>query len=603
MDGKLTVGKIDVSSYNYAYGIKAGNVTGEIHADNITVRNPERMGGDAYGIVADFSDAILEIGSLNVSANGADAMGIYGGGSFTLKGNTTITVDNENFAIGIYSDSDADITIDGRTTIDVIGSGWDCIGIESRGDLNLRLTDGSELINKSGTVVGGNLTITGNGRADLGALEMSGYYDYNTGNYVYGNMTIGNNTDKVTVAFDIADSYLGNGVVTINDNTTLEVYGDTEWYDEYDMTINGTVSDSVKFVNKAEFTDWSLDHKSVTENSIVCKGLLSKANLSDGFLAAMTIHNRYAAWNAVRDRMISGSGHAQNGYRGQDPCEAACDSCDPCGVGEARNVWINYIGRGDSYQSSYNRQDWELTMNGAQVGADLFRTRRTQLGVLFGCEGGKMTNANDRIEADDTYLGVYAAQILRNGADVRGSFAYGWQSYDMNRYAYAGPLYTSSFNGRTSETNVEIGKRFARGAWSVRPVFGVDVTTNDLKAAREEVGGVGYDKTNLTQVFLRIGSDLRYQVKRFTFNSGLYYAYEMNGKELSTCAYRVGTPTMNAMLVGSKMGRNLLTFNVGGSYQVGKNISVFGGYEGQYTLDGDSKSAMNAGYVGGGWKW
>ena len=79
---------------------------------------------------------------------------------------------------------------------------------------------------------------------------------------------------------------------------------------------------------------------------------------------------------------------------------------------------------------------------------------------------------------------------------------------------------------------------------------------------------------------------------------GVYYAYDLNGQELST-----GLGTSGMMLAGSKLGRSLLTANIGAEYNVNKNFSLLGGYEGQFTLDGDSKSAMNAGYAGVGWRW
>jgi uncharacterized protein with beta-barrel porin domain len=78
----------------------------------------------------------------------------------------------------------------------------------------------------------------------------------------------------------------------------------------------------------------------------------------------------------------------------------------------------------------------------------------------------------------------------------------------------------------------------------------------------------------------------------------LYYSYDVNGAKLSTTAYNSGT---SFTIEGVNLGRELLSYNVGGSYQLRKNFSLFGGYEGGYVCD--TRTAQNAGYVGGMWKW
>jgi outer membrane autotransporter protein len=102
-------------------------------------------------------------------------------------------------------------------------------------------------------------------------------------------------------------------------------------------------------------------------------------------------------------------------------------------------MWVNYVGRGGSYESSYNKNDWDITMDGVQVGVDLFRNGRSQLGLIFGYEGGNAINRLDSVKADDVYFGLYGARVLRNGADVRAHAAFGWQDYSMNRYSVVLP--------------------------------------------------------------------------------------------------------------------------------------------------------------------
>ena len=246
-------------------------------------------------------------------------------------------------------------------------------------------------------------------------------------------------------------------------------------------------------------------------------------------------------------------------------------------------------------------------MNGVQAGSDLFRNRHEQFGILVGYETGDMTNVRDRIKGDDLYLGAYAARVFHSGADIRGVFAYGWQDNDMNRFGNGGHLYTSSFKGQTAEAHLELGKRTSGGVWSLRPVFAVDVLSANLKGATENAvtGGpdaVIYGKTSLTQVFLRAGTDLRCQLDCFTLNGGVYYSYDVNGAALRTHVVSAADPYYAATLAGAKLGRSLLSYNLGGECQVTECFSAIGGYQGEYVFDRNG-GVQNTYYVGGAWRW
>jgi outer membrane autotransporter protein len=196
-----------------------------------------------------------------------------------------------------------------------------------------------------------------------------------------------------------------------------------------------------------------------------------------------------------------------------------------------------------------NTQDWNLSREGIQVGSDLFRTRSMQLSMLFGTTSGRAHNKNDSIENDDIYLGIYGAKIFRNGIDIRRTFAYGWQDYDMSR-VFENDAYLSSFKGKTTESNLELGKSVAFDRWTLRPVFAVEVFTNNVNGASEK-DGFTYDENNLTQVFLRTGADLSYRGKRFNIHSGMYYSYDVHGEDLRT---GVRIQNYRDTLSGGKLG-------------------------------------------------
>jgi len=167
----------------------------------------------------------------------------------------------------------------------------------------------------------------------------------------------------------------------------------------------------------------------------------------------------------------------------------------------------------------------------------------------------------------------------------------------------------SDFKGRTNEVNLELGKRFYDGAWSLRPFVGIDVFATRLNGAEENGGaglmnpGINYDRMNMTQVFVRPGFDLRFECNRFALNTGLSYSYDVRNPEFRTWVVSQDSSEVDATwLYGSKLGREVLSFNVGSSYQLGRSLTVFGGYDGRAVVD-HTGGYQSIGYVGGSWKW
>jgi outer membrane autotransporter protein len=239
---------------------------------------------------------------------------------------------------------------------------------------------------------------------------------------------------------------------------------------------------------------------------------------------------------------------------------------------------------------------------------------RLQFGVLFGYEESSSQNADDQLKARDFYFGLYGAYFFHGGADARIVFAQGWQHYCLDRTGIANVLYSTSFNGGTSEANLEFGKRFRCGGWSLRPVLAADMFYNNLQAARETVSNpenvdsrfvtsVDYDKAKLTQVFFRTGTDLRHRTHSYTFNSGIYFAHDAKGAELKTRVASVTNPEFSAPLVGSKIGKSLLLFNLGIDFEVAANFSAFVGYQGEYAMDSAKDALHSISSVGCVGKW
>ena len=573
-DGDLVVGDIKATATNVAN-----------EDDGATEANAILISNDSYG-------TITTTGKLTATADQSDNGRAYGvriegtGSDVSLFLQDDITATGTQYAYGIVVDGDASILLESDIAITATGVTnplGDSAAILTTGDLNIANLGGNLTI-EGGIVAGNDLSVYGDGATfNVDSL------------YVVNDVYLTAEGDGLTMSLNMPNVYIGGTNGEINGNVTIIANGEMTTYGDI-ATFDGGISDQAKLVNKAIFTGYGIDYLSNT----IYSRKLQNANLNSEFLAAGMIHNRYTGYLMVRDKFISGNARYGNGILGQAPCdEVGCDPCGPCGSfagSGARTAWVNYVGRGDTYA------DWNLGSDGVQVGSDLYRTKRNQVGVIFGYEGGWANRTDARIDSKDTYGGFYAAHVLRNGADVRFLYNYGQQKFDMDRYNGI-DLYRSDFKGRTQEINLELGKRLHDGAWSFRPFVAADFYLNRLNGTKESsttgLMPLTYDRLNTTQAFLRFGFDTRYQTKRFTLNSGLSYAYDLKDDAYAT---GVHSGPYYATLRGAKVGRELLMFNVNGDYLLGKYFSVFGGYDAQVVVDRHG-GYQHIGYVGGAFKW
>jgi outer membrane autotransporter protein len=340
---------------------------------------------------------------------------------------------------------------------------------------------------------------------------------------------------------------------------------------------------------------------------------------NDNYLAATQIHHKFTAWNAVQDHLISGYnrieqqyGYCEHGYYGQSPCESVNSCCRQC-KHRHRGAWANYFGRDSHYTSSYNNNDWHILSDGIQAGTDILKRHRSQIGMFFGYEDSTGTNntgagIRDHLKAKDYYVGVYGVHILQGGADLRTILNFGWQNYNSQRNE-TNNLFQTGFHGNTVELNIDLGKRHyfgecCGGMWSTRPAFAIDWYYNRLGDAQETPGGVNalwYQGTNFSQLFFRFGTDLRYERGRWALEGGLFYSYDLRGADLWS---RVSDSNDNSnTLIGSGLGRSIFSFNIGGSYLLGRNLTLFGGYRGETAPERTGKEYTSIGHAGVAWRW
>ena len=474
-----------------------------------------------------------------------------------------------------------------------------------------------------------NLTISGPGRAHFGVLNVTG--TFHIGNFPSPPPGSAFEPHQTVVSVHGAEMIQANanlGNVTINPVSWIEIRGNTRLVG--DETVIGTLADRWQFrhvVNKSTFTRWGVDR----DGRIRSFGVSDRVFANDNYLAAAMIHQRNTGLNAVRSHLISGSSRAsrQHVYLGQSGCACVLPCTPAHGRGVTQNrrgAWFNYVGRDSQYRSSYTGYDWFLSTNGMQLGTDIVRTRVGQFGMLFGYEDSRGNNqagwnragarVNDHITAKDHYIGLYGVRVLRGGADLRTVLNLGWQNFTSERHGHDDNVYRAAFSGNTAEVNIEFGKRqymHDRGSIiSIRPAMALDWYLVQLHGGTETPrteDAIRYGSTNFSQLFLRFGMDARYERGRGALEGSLFYSYDLRGSELWARASSVNSGHLHeytnlySSVVSSDLGRSALSFNIGGSYLLTRNLTVFGGYRGEVIPGQEGRGYIGTGYAGGAWRW
>ncbi|MDR1271207.1 MAG: autotransporter domain-containing protein, partial [Planctomycetaceae bacterium] len=560
----FSVGKIQVDSTSNAYGIavqgntapSAFTVTNDVIARTSAATNAGVTAdgivttGNSQNITIDTKDGDVQISGIATNSTGNNARSInMGGGNDTLlitgankhtnKGQEfdVLSVENVRWSTDAEYNPISSFTSSAATTHQVATDNTAIVhGFVAVNNGNSYTIGSAADNNSAGILVLHNL-VAGNVSVNNGLLALDG----NTSNAI-GTLTIGNANPLAQAPAAVA--LYGN---TLANNVGLALAGEPTILGN--AVVDPTTNERV--LSLSTITEYKLNP---AKTAYVAQNR-ARASLADGFLLPASIHRYNTGWEATRDHLISGGQRVKvsKGILGQascDPCEPICETkcdpceevsscnpceevscnpCDPCGFNKGglsglslgRSVWVNYIGRSNSYRSSYsnigiNNGDWEIGTDGIQVGLDLYKSSKAQLGLLFGYEGSKATLRSDRLDADDTYFGVYAARVFANGADFRVVYNYGSQDYTLNRLdpglGFDWHSHNSAFDGNTHEVNLELGKRvFMNRRWSYRPVIGFDLLVNDWDGTQEDGNlstAIAYDGADYTQAFLRIGSDL-----------------------------------------------------------------------------------------------
>jgi hypothetical protein len=323
---------------------------------------------------------------------------------------------------------------------------------------------------------------------------------------------------------------------------------------------------------------------------------------ADGLVSDMTAAAAYLhRWNTIYrgatdhiDSYFRPLGLSGEGYLGQSPC-----------VFGGHSVWANYVGRSNRLNSTFHASDIKSQSNGVQTGFDFLTGRGLVIGAIFGYEDLRSRVAADSVDGDDYYFGLYGAKMFASGFDIRGAVGYGHQKYDMKRWGATvlGPQYfNTSPTGHTVEANLELGRRFTAGPiFSFRPVIGLDFLDNEIGSAYEGSGGLAYGKTNLQQLFIRVGTDAQWTFNRLNLNLSASFAEQLlDDRAEASVTGGLFTTTLRTQ----KYGNSVFTFGAGANYALNASGTwlLFSNYNADIFADSKA-SAGHTFTLGTQWKF
>lgn len=340
---------------------------------------------------------------------------------------------------------------------------------------------------------------------------------------------------------------------------------------------------------------------------------LANAQIPELYAMSSQFHHYRTTLDASNNRMTQNFEYEcrKPSYAGK--CGTGYDNglgCGTAGKSFGNSLWVNYVGRkNDQMRSSYLGSDLDFTSNGIQLGLDLYSSKCSQFGIMFGYEDQELEGFGNKLTADDFYFGFYGAKRFGSGWDVRGAIGYGHQEFDQtrtNRIFRA----TTDYDADTFEANIELGRRFSIGRYtSIRPVIGLDFYNFDADSASETgndpLGNymVNYAGLSLTQLYGRFGTDLQYNCGRWNLNGGAYYSYQLNSD--GDVSRAIVTNGLQNAIIDYDLGKSIVSLNVGGEYYFNhaRSFSLFGGYGVDLYTDRDGDPVLHKGQVGVQWRF
>lgn len=222
-------------------------------------------------------------------------------------------------------------------------------------------------------------------------------------------------------------------------------------------------------------------------------------------------------------------------------------------LAKMNRMWITPTYSGATFADDDNARGGTIDRLGFQMGMDRRVRPNATVGGFLGFNNSRLHQGDDRVQASDLQLGVYASGMLGYYVEVRGMGGIGFQSYEstrtINDLEWLGPDFTSRMsatgkaNGCSAFSNLEVSRPLFFGLFILRPTWGLDVEYGVRDAFSEKGDAIALHvaRSTAVRVATRIGFATESgTMKRVSLTTRIFGGMQFGGDDMRTDSQFVG---------------------------------------------------------------
>ncbi|MFC3068576.1 cadherin-like beta sandwich domain-containing protein [Phenylobacterium soli] len=289
------------------------------------------------------------------------------------------------------------------------------------------------------------------------------------------------------------------------------------------------------------------------------------------------------------------TGQSPAGPRASDaPSATTGASGQSPGKPSAFGSWVAGVIQIGHVDPSVQRSRYRLSTSGLSAGVDYRLSDHLVLGAGLGYGENKtrVGSKGSRLDADSKVGAAYGSWLPRPGIFVDGVLGYGKLSFDVTRYsAEADKLLTGSRSGDMTFGSLRAGVDARRGALHVSPYGQVSFLDGRLDSFTETGDGafaLRYYAQDVRSLAASLGLKLEGQRKvgrerTLSPRFRVEWRHEFDGIGDQALSYADTAGSQRYVVGGDQLGRDELSYELGGRLQLEHQIAIDLGYRGMFT--------------------
>ncbi len=287
--------------------------------------------------------------------------------------------------------------------------------------------------------------------------------------------------------------------------------------------------------------------------------------------------------------------HVYDRIAKRNPSAGKCPTCHD-------NVWAEYYSQYDKVYANDNSPRFTNNMTGVLVGYDR-SSDEVLLGVYAGGGKSDLRQHSDRMDIEDTSLGIYAGYMPGNWV-FKGTLFGGYQTYVGKRNIdFMARSTRGKYHGMNVALDLEGGYQVALYDWlNLKPFVGVLGNYAHMESFTETGAGalnLHVESKNQFNTQARLGVELDGKIGQKFNWYGSAAVKQFIGGDYAKLHMSLGLPGTRMEIISAELGRTYFSGQVGASYALTNHWSLFGNVEAGV----NNKSANCYGNVGLAYTW